>query len=1452
MGTTENTQSVAITDANRNVHYDNRMLPMPLSLGFGLIVSGMVITPNALAIPSPDVVIGLFASVAQALGLLSVIAGGWFWKRRRSGDSGRGTRAWKIACIASSALLLLTLSGWGLYAADQSDMRAKRLQTNLVRNSKEDGKKITDVSLKELSFSDQLKREDGIATETLASQLESKKVPPILDVREDEEFEMGKIATATHARFPDVLADPARYLDRNKVTLLLCYNGNRSSEMVTALREMGYECRFMIGGYEKWLAEERALVGTEMREVGDLRQIPDYPNRDVLLDTPDVLALMEAGPIQFLDVRYPGEFEGLGHLPGAINLPFRKLKSEDLQVALEAVPKKPIIIACYDRRSSFFGLVTGLRLSRMGYTFLGRYTVPETFPSLSKDKPHVAAWKARNAERTLLSTASAPIAGWIGTLAERYGSLALAIALAALALRLLVLPLTLRADRDRCVQFGLKPTLTRIEHECKQDPVERSRLTLELMKKHGIRPALGLLSGVVQLVLFSLFFAAVVAAASATEGGWLWIERLSDPDPRYVLPVVCGLLAAVIALRAGEHATRKRWILSACFGLLVGGILVTLAASAGLYLCVSLAFVALQGELVRAWVIARPRRRLERRRARAQEARIVPLELAHLAGDCGNKAGRLAQLLELGFAVPGGFVLRPIVIADRLRTGSWAPDDRAAIQAALVALGSERVAVRSSGAKEDGEERSFAGVFESVLDVRPAHVFEAIERVLQSFGSERARSYAGTGESDLTAAILVQAMVPAEYAGVLFTEHPAQTGVALVELVAGLGDGLVSGRSEPVSVRLGRLTGRTLDSHSCTLALDELHRLGLRIEVIFGRPQDIEWASAGGRMFVLQSRDITRDPAAGESQRARRERERRRLLAVAQQRYANVAGADLQADFLVQDELAELLPEPHPASISLLNAISARGGSTDLACRELGLRYDVRQDAGPVLLSVFGRSYSIAGERSRRLSAKTSLLASYRLGRSGAEIERTLREEFLPAHARNLRLEEALDLGRLDLPGLVELQASIVKRFLDSSYTEAERVNLSAEIYMRAAVQQCEKHGLDPAAQLAHLPANPATEALNVLARVGIGEARPEDFLRVFGHRADHDYELAEARYSENPGHVAQLARRAQFSADLGSAPMLPPGKLLRSSIERARTFQTLKEEAKHAALRDLASLRRVLLEIGARLEVGDGIFQLTLGEIAGIGRTGLEPENLRELVRERQEQCAAVEGLRLPSRLTVAELESLDLELGEVMIERPREAALSGTRVSGDGDVVGRARVLSGPEEIETFRRGEVLVARFTDPAWMPVFPMARGLVMEVGGWLSHAAIQARECGVTCIVGVNGARHSITTGELLCLHRDGRVERLPNRRREERLPTTRMVSLERLEDIREARLLDVSTHGAQIKLDSGGSLRIGERLILRGLAQRSTLHARVARNGMPGNYGLSFEEPAILEAEVA
>ena len=84
----------------------------------------------------------------------------------------------------------------------------------------------------------------------------------------------------------------------------------------------------------------------------------------------------------FLDVRYPEDF-ALGHLPGAVNIPLRRMPSAQIEQAIKSLNERPIVAACYDKRSCFYSLVAGLRLSRAGYDFRGRYTTPPRVPRLS-------------------------------------------------------------------------------------------------------------------------------------------------------------------------------------------------------------------------------------------------------------------------------------------------------------------------------------------------------------------------------------------------------------------------------------------------------------------------------------------------------------------------------------------------------------------------------------------------------------------------------------------------------------------------------------------------------------------------------------------------------------------------------------------------------------------------------------------------------------------------------------------------------------------------------------------------------------------------------------------------------------------------------------------------------------------------------------------------------------
>jgi pyruvate, water dikinase len=292
-----------------------------------------------------------------------------------------------------------------------------------------------------------------------------------------------------------------------------------------------------------------------------------------------------------------------------------------------------------------------------------------------------------------------------------------------------------------------------------------------------------------------------------------------------------------------------------------------------------------------------------------------PAVLAFGHPDCarvaraGGKGASLARLTALGLPVPPGFV----VPADRLVASL--PDGGAALRAALPdpararaevaraeppeeigvaykALGKAvPVAVRSSACAEDSETASYAGQQETFLHVRGADpVRDRVRDCWASFFSEHALFYRQRRGSlgDLGMAVVVQRMVQADVAGVLFTCHPVQRrrDRMVVEAVLGFGEAAVSGRVTPdhyVITRDGTLKrARVAVQPFASVAapdggteerrlapaeggapklgedeLRELAQIGNELERQLGRPQDIEWAIEGGRLYVLQSRPVT-------------------------------------------------------------------------------------------------------------------------------------------------------------------------------------------------------------------------------------------------------------------------------------------------------------------------------------------------------------------------------------------------------------------------------------------------------------------------------------------------------------------------------------------------------------------------------------------------------------------
>lgn len=239
----------------------------------------------------------------------------------------------------------------------------------------------------------------------------------------------------------------------------------------------------------------------------------------------------------------------------------------------------------------------------------------------------------------------------------------------------------------------------------------------------------------------------------------------------------------------------------------------------------------------------------------------------------GGKAVGLAELAcaadsPVEIAIPRWFVVPVDVLEAHVSGDAVSPELQRRLQDALSAISDRSdatFAVRSSSPDEDGDVQSMAGQFESVLNVRPDDVPNQVARVWNSVPAR-------PGENVSRPAVIVQEMVNATRAGVAFSADPVtgSRSVAVVSATEGTGDSLVDGTDEGTTVRIdtgGLILQKTGDGDaagSADLLPDDLARhvaaLSRSAETVRGTPQDIEWATDGETLFLLQSRPITALP----------------------------------------------------------------------------------------------------------------------------------------------------------------------------------------------------------------------------------------------------------------------------------------------------------------------------------------------------------------------------------------------------------------------------------------------------------------------------------------------------------------------------------------------------------------------------------------------------------------
>ena len=871
----------------------------------------------------------------------------------------------------------------------------------------------------------------------------------------------------------------------------------------------------------------------------------------------------------------------------------------------------------------------------------------------------------------------------------------------------------------------------------------------------------------------------------------------------------------------------------------------------------------------------------------------------------GGKGANLAKLAAAGLPVPDGFIVtvaayQAFVAANELEpavsgalagldtsspaaleaasaqiraafsAGEMAPALRTLLAEEYRRIGVPPVAVRSSATAEDLPDMSFAGQQDTFLNVQGIDALcDAIVACWGSLWTARAIGYRERNQVDQSSvalAVVVQKMVDAAAAGVLFTADPlnGRRTETVIDATLGLGEALVSGQVEPdhyvVDVQTRTIMHKTLGAKETVIVgregggtvterqangsrqaipdavILELAPLGAQVEVLYGFPQDMEWAWDGNKVYLLQARPITSlyplPPGMPESPlqvmfalaavqgvfepfTPLGQDSLKLILSGARRVFGLNPDFGRQSTFLSAAERLYINVTPLlrnrigrkivPNFIYVIDPGVAQAFGEIVADPRLGpsgppIRLDaLRRILGFALPNVvrivrIWRDPSAARQRFTeeldaalaRAAARTAVTGDLWVD-YGHQIDLILAgsklfpELVIPDGVTAVVAGMAPFFGVLqrfaeqaaaaqNRPELAQLPLTIARSLPYNVTTEMDLALWQAAQVIRADAATAQAFAAAPAAELA---ADYLAGRLPPVAQMAVAI-----FLHQYGMRGPGEIDLGRPRWREQPEPIMQVLQSYLAIDDPANAPDavfargvsqagaaaqelldavggLPGGpikaRLVRWAVGRYRALGGLREAPKFFAIRYMGIVRHGLLQSGQRLvdlgmlQAADDLFYLTVSELQEMGAQRGISASLRERVAERR----AVHARELRRK----QLPRVLLSDGTAYYEGVRvDGDVQGSdRLVGDpvspGVVEGIVHVVFSPNGTQ-LAPGEILVCPGTDPAWTPLFLAAGGLVMEVGGMMTHGSVVAREYGIPAVVGVHEATRRLQSGQ--------------------------------------------------------------------------------------------------------
>ena len=769
---------------------------------------------------------------------------------------------------------------------------------------------------------------------------------------------------------------------------------------------------------------------------------------------------------------------------------------------------------------------------------------------------------------------------------------------------------------------------------------------------------------------------------------------------------------------------------------------------------------------------------------------------------CGRKGAQLAKLAEHGFDIPEGFCVTSEAYelhADPLfpqsdelikNERSLAVDYWDMLNAELEPQFVDKVlheyrnlkktcpgpvAVRSSSSLEDLDRQSFAGQYETNLNVsEETELLNAIRRCWASYWSQEAARYreeAGIDHGRYSMAVIVQTMVRSKFAGVLFTQSTTyqHLDAAVIEFVSGTGEDLVGGDARARRCVVDRGSRRLLscnyrNSELDSDLLDRLLSLSFEIEKHMGGPQDIEWSiDEADRIWFLQTRPITRTLHTQTS---------------APQAWERIYGepfSPLGCDLAIRR---------HSVWVEAINRFHSTGFESEAEVVDGFLFHNPSWRSPGWLLRLRMLFWKI----SRWLGAARNI--------------RNYLDSALPKHLQLITKIEQADLTRLDLEALMRNLDVSIQAYLNLQRTSYPAIALATtsvsildrlcRLFFRKGVKfrapdflagldnltvdrdlrlyelgqsLIKLHPADEISILDHAaPAAPKLEdsAANKM------QLRLQRFVNLYGYIWADRYprdpawelkldaltaSLEQVKKSAHNGsglpahHKGQKQKRVQ-AVTTAREQLSVVWLLFRPVLRRAEKLFPHKEDRNHYVYHAVAVIRKCALEIGRRLEARDvleserDIFFLTWSEIREIILRNVDSTIFRHAIASRK--------LTYHQSRQASRVQSAARQLAAN--DRPGTIDVSDCVFEGDpcssGIATGRARLVRGFGELDEVKPGDIMVCSNMRPAWSTVLGRAGGIVVETGSLLSHGATLAREYGVPAVMNVPGITQIVHDGD--------------------------------------------------------------------------------------------------------